>query len=196
VHVEQRRTRLDLVGWATSDGAAHVLSFGYRGHTPTSLGPPSISRTFAPSTCLGKGLSFPVCWKPPVFQHGRPPRVGQTKSIIAKKRVVSARAPTDPTPRGRPRRSARSTYATALEDQATEEPAVEDQPSASEEQQAPNPTPKQEFQQLQAQLQNMQQERDRVAATFVANQRATQTSAQAATSRPTVRNTKYAAFAI
>ena len=26
VHGEQRRARLDLVGWATSDGAAHVLS--------------------------------------------------------------------------------------------------------------------------------------------------------------------------
>ena len=26
VHAEQRRTRLDLVGWATSDGMAHVLS--------------------------------------------------------------------------------------------------------------------------------------------------------------------------
>ena len=26
VHAEQRRACLDLVGWATSDGAAHVLS--------------------------------------------------------------------------------------------------------------------------------------------------------------------------
>ena len=26
-----RRARLDLVGWATSDGAAHVFSCGYRG---------------------------------------------------------------------------------------------------------------------------------------------------------------------
>ena len=25
MHAEQRRARLDLVGWATSDGAAHVL---------------------------------------------------------------------------------------------------------------------------------------------------------------------------
>ena len=31
---EQRRARLDLVGWATSDGAAHVLSCGYRGPYP------------------------------------------------------------------------------------------------------------------------------------------------------------------
>jgi hypothetical protein len=29
-------TRLDLVGWATSDGAAHVLSCGYRGSYPHS----------------------------------------------------------------------------------------------------------------------------------------------------------------
>ena len=34
MHAEQRRARLDLVGRATSDGAAHVLSCGYRGHTP------------------------------------------------------------------------------------------------------------------------------------------------------------------
>ena len=31
VHAEQRRARLDLVGQATSDGTAHVLSCGYRG---------------------------------------------------------------------------------------------------------------------------------------------------------------------
>ena len=36
VHAEQRRARLDLMGRATSDGAAHVLSCGYRGHTPTA----------------------------------------------------------------------------------------------------------------------------------------------------------------
>ena len=34
VHAEQRRARLDLVGWATSDGATHVLSCGYRGLYP------------------------------------------------------------------------------------------------------------------------------------------------------------------
>ena len=34
MHAEQRRARLDLVGWATSDGAAHVLSCGYRGPYP------------------------------------------------------------------------------------------------------------------------------------------------------------------
>ena len=36
VHVDQCRARLDLVGWATSDGAAHVLSYGYRGPYPHS----------------------------------------------------------------------------------------------------------------------------------------------------------------
>ena len=34
MHAEQRRARLDLVGRATSDGAPHVLSYGYQGHTP------------------------------------------------------------------------------------------------------------------------------------------------------------------
>ena len=29
--------RLDLVGWATSDGAAHVLSYGYWGSYPHTL---------------------------------------------------------------------------------------------------------------------------------------------------------------
>jgi len=45
VHAEQRRARLDLVGWATSDGAAHVLSCGYRGpypHIPSII---AIART-------------------------------------------------------------------------------------------------------------------------------------------------------
>ena len=82
--------------------------------------------------------------------------------------------------RGRPKRNARSTYATASEDQAEEQNAVEDQPPVSEEQQAPSATLEQELQQLQAQLQSIQQERDRVAAAFVASQRAAQASAQAA----------------
>ena len=34
MHVDQCCARLDLVGWATSDGAAHVLSYGYRGSYP------------------------------------------------------------------------------------------------------------------------------------------------------------------
>ena len=36
MHVEQRRARLDLVGRATTDGAAHVLSWEYRGPYPQS----------------------------------------------------------------------------------------------------------------------------------------------------------------
>ena len=39
VHADQCRARLDLVGWATSDGAAHVLSYGYRGSYPPQLVP-------------------------------------------------------------------------------------------------------------------------------------------------------------
>ena len=34
VHVDQCRARLDLVGWATYDSVAHVLSYGYRGVYP------------------------------------------------------------------------------------------------------------------------------------------------------------------
>ena len=79
--------------------------------------------------------------------------------------------------RGRRKRSAHSIYARAPEDQVEEEPTVGDQPPASKEQQAPNPTLEQELQQLQAQLQSMQQEIDRVAAAFAVNQRATQTLA-------------------
>ena len=37
MHAEQRRACLDLVGWATSDGAAHVLSYGYQGSYPPQL---------------------------------------------------------------------------------------------------------------------------------------------------------------
>jgi hypothetical protein len=57
-----------------------------------------------------------------------------------------------------------------------EEPAVKDQPPAIEDQQASDPTPEQVLQQLQAQLQSTQEERDRLAATFAANQTEAQTS--------------------
>ena len=36
VHAEQRCACLDLVGWTTSNGAAHVLSYGYQGPYPHS----------------------------------------------------------------------------------------------------------------------------------------------------------------
>ena len=39
MHIDQCRARLDLVGWATSDGAAHVLSYGYRGSYSPQLVP-------------------------------------------------------------------------------------------------------------------------------------------------------------
>ena len=57
---------------------------------------------------------------------------------------------------------------------------VKDQPPAYEEQQAPSRTLEQELQQLQAQLQSMQQERDRVTVAFAANQWAAQALAQVA----------------
>jgi molecular chaperone GrpE (heat shock protein) len=83
-------------------------------------------------------------------------------------------------PRGRPRCNTHSTYASALEEQVEEEPVVQDQPPTPEAQQAPSLTSKQELQQLQAQLQSMQQERDRVAAAFAASQQAAQASTQVA----------------
>jgi hypothetical protein len=51
---------------------------------------------------------------------------------------------------------------------------------AAEEQPAPNPTPEPVLHQLQAELQSAQQERDRLAAAFAANQWAVQALAQAA----------------
>ena len=116
----------------------------------------------------------------PVFQHWCPPRVGQAKSTMSRKRTALARALSEPSRRARPRRNARSTYATATEEPDIEEDAPEDQPMVTEEQPAPEPTPEQVLQQLQAQLQSTQQERDRLAATFAASQRAVPTSLQAA----------------
>ena len=100
--------------------------------------------------------------------------------MMARKRAAFARTPAEPSTKGRPRRSARSTYASAPEDQVVEEPAVEDQPPAAEDQQALDPTPEQVLQQFQAQLQSTQQERDRLATTFTTNQRAVQASLHAA----------------
>ena len=37
VHADQCHACLYLVGWATSDGVAHVLSYGYRGSYPPQL---------------------------------------------------------------------------------------------------------------------------------------------------------------
>ena len=82
--------------------------------------------------------------------------------------------------RGRPRCSVRSAYASVPEDQVQEEPTVEDQPPAGKDQPALDPNPEQVLQQLQAQLQSTQQERDRLTTTFAANHWTTQTSLQAA----------------
>ena len=90
---------------------------------------------------------------------------------MAKKRAASARTPVEPSTRGQPRHSVRSAYASVLEDQVQEEPMVEDQPLAGKDQPASDPSPEQVLQQLQAQLQSTQQERDMLAATFAAKQR-------------------------
>jgi hypothetical protein len=115
----------------------------------------------------------------PLFQHWLPPRVGQEKPTMVGKRKASTRVPATSAPRERPRCNTRGTYAPVQEDEV-EEAAVQDQPPAPEVQQALGQTPKQELQQLQAQLQSMQQERDRVATAFSTSQQAAQTSAQAA----------------
>jgi hypothetical protein len=91
---------------------------------------------------------------------------------MARKRAAPARTPVEPTTRGRPRRNIRSTYASAPENQDIEELVAEDQPVAAGEQPVPDPTLQQVLQQLQAELQNAQQERDRLAAAFATNQRA------------------------
>jgi hypothetical protein len=81
---------------------------------------------------------------------------------MPRKRAAPTRTPMELSTRGRPRRTTRSAYASAPEDQVVEEPTVEDQPPATEDQQAPDPTPEQVLQQLQAQLHRTQQERDSV----------------------------------
>ena len=71
---------------------------------------------------------------------------------MSRKRTALARALSEPTRRARPRRNARSTYATAIEELDIEEDAAEDQLVAIEEQPALEPTLEQVLQQLQAQL--------------------------------------------
>ena len=38
MHVDQCRARLDLMGWATSDGAAHIICRGYPRSVKTTIG--------------------------------------------------------------------------------------------------------------------------------------------------------------
>jgi hypothetical protein len=85
---------------------------------------------------------------------------------MPRKRTALVRAPPSSRARGRPKHNTCSTYALNDKDLLEEEPVIEEQPPASEVQ---DPTPVQELQQLQAQLQSIQQERDRVAAAFAAS---------------------------
>ena len=87
----------------------------------------------------------------------------------------------EPSAWGRPRRSARGAGANAPEPQDGQEAEVAavDQPTGEGHQANHNPTPEQLLQQLQAGLQRAQQERDRLAVAFEANQRAMQMSQQA-----------------
>ena len=71
---------------------------------------------------------------------------------MPRKRIAPTRTPTEPSTRGRPKRNTHSAYASAPEDQAVEEPTVEAQPPAAEDQQASDPTPEWVLQLLQAQL--------------------------------------------
>ena len=59
---------------------------------------------------------------------------------MARKRAASAKAPSEPTKRGRPRRNAHNTYATATEELDIEEDATEDQPMATEKKRVSEPT--------------------------------------------------------
>jgi hypothetical protein len=93
---------------------------------------------------------------------------------MPRKRAAPMRAPSSSRARGRPKRNTCNTYD---EDQLEEEPVIEEQPPVSKIQ---DPTPVQVLQQLQAHLQGMQQERDRVATAFAARQQVAQTSAQVA----------------
>lgn len=103
------------------------------------------------------------------------------------KRKTTARAPATLGRRGRPRSSTRSTYATQQEEEV-DDAIPQEQPSepqgpetqGTETHQPQGATPEQELQQLQAQLQRAQEERDRMAAAFAASQKAAQTSAQVA----------------
>ena len=96
--------------------------------TLTRLGP----TYHFPSLRLGhltrRRLHLTILVENPIFQHWRPPRVGQAKPTMARKRAASARAPTEPVARGRPRRNAHSTYTSTTEDQIVEEPAPEISP--------------------------------------------------------------------
>ena len=138
--------------WGAEPYVKEVGEFIYE--TLTEFGPTYHFPGFRLGHSTRRRLHLTILVENPIFQHWRPPRVGQAKPTMARKRAASARVTLEPVARGRPRRNARSTYASASEDQTIEEPIVEDQPPIAEEQQAPDPTLEQVLQQLQAQLQS------------------------------------------
>ena len=104
---------------------------------------------------------------------------------MAGKRKTTTRAAATTGQRGRPRRNIRSAYATSPAEDGTRADAQGQQPEPQHQEiQDPEAQPnlgttlEQELQQLQTQLQRAQQERDRMAAAFAANQQAIQASAQ------------------
>jgi hypothetical protein len=84
---------------------------------------------------------------------------------MAGKRTSTTRPQAESSRRGRPRRTVRSTYATAEQDGPKDvQPEANQAPPVTE---PAEPTAAQELQLLQAQLQNLQQERDQIAAAYV-----------------------------
>ena len=66
MHVDQCRACIDLMGYATSDGAVHVLSYGYQGRTPTAgvlVGPRDVKEKKAAgtSTTMTNAASWCAC---------------------------------------------------------------------------------------------------------------------------------------
>ncbi|XP_021308584.1 uncharacterized protein LOC110432454 [Sorghum bicolor] len=98
---------------------------------------------------------------------------------MAGKRTSTTRPRAEPSRRGRPRRAVRSTYATVEgegyegEQPENEQPETRQEPPPAAD--PAQPTAAQELQQLQTQLQNLQQERDRIAAAYAASQEAAPT---------------------
>ena len=101
---------------------------------------------------------------------------------MAGKRSSTTRPRTEPSRRGRPRRAVRSAYATVEEEGSEGEQPENVQPEPGQEPPPATgpaqPTATQELQLLQAQLQNLQQERDQIAAAYAASQEAALAAAQ------------------
>jgi len=92
---------------------------------------------------------------------------------MAGKRSSTTRLRAESSRRGRPRRAVRSAYATAEEEGFEDEQPENVQPEVGQEPPPTagpaQPTATQELQLLQAQLQNLQQERDWIAAAYAAS---------------------------